>query len=230
MPAAPLIVYANQGALSGIRDLAAAYEQATGTRVTFVAAQAAVMLRKIDADEPGDVVTGFLPAGLDDLVRRGKAIADTIVQFARAGNGVAVKAGSKKPDIGTAQGFIRAMRDAKSIGHSRNGTGPFNTRLFQRLGIYDEIRHKIVLSDNRPVATYVASGEVEIGIQQINVIQPWPGTDYVGPLPPELIEYGRFGAAVMAVSRNKDAASALIRFMSDPANDELLRRSGMEAP
>lgn len=227
-PQAQLIIYANQGALSGIRDLAAAYKQATGTTVAIVAAQAATLMAKINADEPGDVVTGFIPNGLDELVRRGKVVAGTTVEFARAGNGVAVKAGARVFDISTPEAFRRAMLEAASIGHSRNGTGPFNTRLFQRLGIYEEVRHKIVLSEGRPVASYVASGEVEIGIQQTNVIQPWPGTVYLGPLPQELMEYGRFGAAVMTVSRDKERAKGLVAFMAEPGNAGVLRKSGME--
>jgi molybdate transport system substrate-binding protein len=228
--AADVIIYANQGAVSGVRDLAAGYEEATGTKVVIVTAQGAAFMAKINADEPGDVVTGFLPAGLDDLVKRGKAVEGTVVEFARVGNGVAVKAGAQPPDISTPEAFKRAMLNAKSISHSGNGTGPFNTKLFRKLGIYDEIKDKIKISEGRSVASYVASGEVEIGIQQVNVIQPFPGTVYLGPLPPDLIEYGRFGAAVMAVSKNRDGAQALIRFMADPANDALIRKSGMEPP
>ena len=228
--AADVIVFANQGAASGIRDLAAGYEKATGDKVVIVSVQGAALMEKLDADAPGDVVTGFLPAGLDDLVKRGKAVAGSVVEFARAGNGVAVKEGARKPDIATAEAFKRAMLDAKSIGHSNNGTGPFNIRLFQKLGIYDQIKDRIKLSEGRPVASYVASGEVEIGLQQTNVIQPFPGTVYLGPLPPDLIEYGRFGAAVMTVSKNKDGARALIGFMADPANHPLIRRSAMEPP
>jgi len=78
------------------------------------------------------------------------------------------------------------------------------------------------------VADYVAKGEVEVGIQQTNVIQPYPGTVYLGPLPADLMEYGRFGAAVMTVSKNKDGAQALITFMADPANAALVRKSAME--
>src|SRR5215813_11106739 len=135
--AADVIIYANQGAASGIRDLAAGYEKATGNKVVIVAAQGAAFMEKINANEPGDVVTGFLPAGLDDLVKRGKAVEGTVVEFARAGNGVAVKEGAPKPDISTPEAFKRAMLNAKSIGHSNNGTGPFNIKLFQRLNIYD---------------------------------------------------------------------------------------------
>jgi molybdate transport system substrate-binding protein len=228
--AADVIIYANQGAASGIRDLAAGYEKATGNKVIIVSAQGAALAEKINGNEPGDVVTGFLPAGLDDLLKRGKVVEGTVVEFARAGNGVAVKAGAPKPDISTPEAFKRAMLEAKSIMHTNNGTGPFSTTLFKKLGIYDQIKDKIKFSEGRPVASYVASGEAEIGIQQTNVIQPFPGTVYLGPLPPELMEYGRFGAGVMMVSKNREGAQGLIKFMLDPANEALIRKSGMEPP
>src|SRR5258708_31092455 len=50
----------------------------------------------------------------------------------------------------------------------------------QRLGIADELKDKIKLVDGVPVAELVAKGEIEIGMQQINVILPVAGIDYVG--------------------------------------------------
>jgi len=228
--AAEVIIYANQGAASGIADLSAAFEKATGNKVTIVRAAGAAFMQKINNNEPGDVVTGFMPEGMDDLVKRGKAVEGTVVEFARAGNGVAVKEGARRWDISTSEGFRRAMLEANSIMHSGAGTGPFNTRMFQKMGIYDQIKGKIKISENRLVADYVAKGEVEIGIQQTNVIQPYAGTLYLGPLPPDLIEYGHFGAAVLKVSKNPEGAQALIKFMADPANHALLRKSAMEPP
>jgi len=70
--AADVIIYANQGAASSIRDLAAGFEKATGNKVVIVTAQGAAFMQKINADEPGDVVTGFFPGGLDDFVKRGR--------------------------------------------------------------------------------------------------------------------------------------------------------------
>ena len=122
------------------------------------------------------------------------------------------------------------MLEANSVMHSGAGTGPFNTRMFQKMGIYDQIKDKIKISENRLVADYVAKGEVEIGIQQTNVIQPYEGTVYLGPLPADRIEYGRFGAAVLSVSMNREGAQSLIKFMSDPANHALIRKSAMEPP
>jgi len=228
--AAEVIIFANQGAASGITDLAAGYEKATGNKVVIVRAAGAAFNEKINNNEPGDVVTGFLPGGMEDLVKRGKAVEGTVVEFARAGNGVAVKEGARKWDISTPDKFKQALLEANSIMHSGAGTGPFNTRMFQKMGIYDQIKGKIKISENRLVADYVAKGEVELGIQQTNVIQPYAGTVYLGPLPADLMEYGRFGAAVMTISKNREGAQSLIKFMADPANHALIRKSGMEPP
>ena len=80
----------------------------------------------------------------------------------------------------------------------------------------------------KTVAVAVAAGEVEIGIQQTNVIQPVAGTQYLGPLPPDLIEYGHFGVAVRNVSKNEAVARDFIKFMTSPAGAALLRKSAME--
>jgi molybdate transport system substrate-binding protein len=227
--AAEIILLANQGALSAARDLAPAFEKATGHKVVVAFKQGKAMNHAIDTNEPGDVVSSFFGA-YDDLLKRGKVVAGTWAEYARAGNGVAVKAGARKWDISTAEGFKRAMLEANSIGHSGQGTGPFNTKLFQRLGIYDQIKGKIKIAEGRPVASFVAAGEVEIGIQQTNVIQPFPGTEYLGPLPRDLIEYGRFGLGVLTVSKNQDVAKAFIKFATSPEAAPLIRKSAMETP
>ena len=227
--AAELTVLANQGAVSGVRDLAAGFEKATGHKVIVVFAQGTEMNEKIDANAPADLVSQFLDQ-FDGLVKRGKVVAGSYVEYARVGNGVAVKAGAPKPDISTPEAFKQAMLNAKAIGHSNNGTGSFNTKLFQRLGIYDQIKDKIVISNGGPIAGEVAKGTFEIGLQQVNVIQPFPGTDYVGPLPAELMEYGHIGIGLLTVSQQPEAATELLKFMTSPEAGPLLRKSGMEPP
>jgi len=163
-------------------------------------------------------------------VKEGKVVEGTVVEFARAGNGVAVKEGAPRPDISTSAAFRQAMLNAKSIGHSSAGTGPYNTRMFQKMGIYDQIKDKVKIIEGRTVAQAVAAGDVEIGMQQTNVIQPVAGTQYLGPLPPDLIEYGHFGVGLRNVTKQPDLAKQLIKFMADPANDGLIKKSGVEPP
>ena len=226
---AEITILANQGALSAIRDLAPAFEAKTGHKVVVAFKQGAAMNRAINDNEPADVVSSFFEAA-DGLIQRGKVVAGTWAEYARAGNGVAVKAGARKWDISAADGFKRAMLEANSIGHSSAGTGPYNTKLFQRLGIYDQIKDKIKIINGKPVVAAVAAGEVEVGIQQTNVIQPFAGTVYLGPLPPDLIEFGRFGLGVLTVSKQQDVARAFIVFASSPEAAPFVRKSAMEPP
>jgi molybdate transport system substrate-binding protein len=226
---AEITVLTSQGCMSAVRDLAAGFEKATGNKVNVSFEAGNALNEKINANAPADLVTNTLDS-FDDMIQRGKIVSGSVLEFARAGNGVTVKAGSLKRDISTPEGFKQAMLNSGSIGHTNAGTGPFNTRLFQKLGIYDMVKGKVKIIVGRPVAAAVADGTVEIGIQQTNVIQPFAGTEYLGPLPRELMEYGRFGTGVLAVSKQAETAKAFIKFMAAPESAPLIRKSAMETP
>jgi molybdate transport system substrate-binding protein len=227
--AADLTVYLNQATESGVRQLAAGFQKATGYSVDVSFQGGNALNEKIVSGAPGDLVS----LGLDqfaDYIKQGKVVAGSVVEYASVGNGVAVQTGARKPDISTPEAFIHAMLSANSIGHTNAGTGPFNTRLFQKLGIYNEIKPKIKLIQGRLVAEAVARGDVEIGIQQTNVIQPVKGSEYLGPLPAELMEYGRIGVGLLTASQKPQVARAFMNFMGDPANSWMLRNGAMEPP
>ena len=226
--AAEITVLLNQATESGVRELAAAFEKATGNKVIVSFQGGPALGQKVNSGE-GDLVSSGL-AQINDWVKSGKIVASTAVEYAKVGNGVAVKTGAAKPDISTPEAFKQAMLNAKSIGHTNAGTGPFNTRMFQKLGIYDQIKDKIKIVEGKLVAAAVADGDVEIGIQQTNVIQPHAGTIYLGPLPTELMKYGKIGMGVLTGSRQPEVAAAFAKFAADPANAGLLRKGAMEPP
>ena len=120
------------------------------------------------------------------------------------------------------------MLAAKSIAYSTGASDA--AKLMERLGIAEQLKDKIKLVDGVPVAEVVAKGGAEIGMQQINVILPVAGADYVGPLPAELQSYVDFAIGVLAVSKQPAAAQALVKFMSSPEAAPLIRKSGMEPP
>jgi molybdate transport system substrate-binding protein len=123
------------------------------------------------------------------------------------------------------------MLAAKSIAYARTGaSGIITAKLMERLGLAEQLKDKTKLVDGVPVAEVVAKGEAEIGMQQINVILPVAGADYVGPLPAELQGYVDFAIGVLAISKERDAARELVKFMSSPEAAPLIRKSGMEPP
>jgi molybdate transport system substrate-binding protein len=227
--AAEITVLASSGSNGIVRLLAAEFEKKTGDKVVVSSEPSQAMDQKIEANAPGDLVA-LSSEQFGDLIKRGKVVPGTAKDYARAGNGVAVKAGAPKPDISSPEAFKRAMLDATSIGHTNNGTGPFNTKLFQRLGIYDQIKDKIKIIDGRPVGAAVAAGNVEIGIQQASVIKVAPGTDFLGPLPAELMEYSGYGIGVLTVAKDAETARKFIGFMTSADAAPVIRNAAMDVP
>jgi len=228
--AAEITVLTNMGVVSAVRDLAPAFERASGHKVLVSFEVGPGLINKVNSDAPADVVTHY-PEAIDDLIKKGKVLTGTGAVIARAGIGVAVKAGAPRPDIGSAEAFKQSMLAAKSIAYSRTGaSGVYTAKLMERLGIAEQVKDKTKLVDGVPVAELVAKGEVELGMQQINVILPVAGVDYIGPLPSELQGYVPFAVGLLAVSKEPEAAQAMIRFMTSPEAAPLIRKSGMEPP
>jgi molybdate transport system substrate-binding protein len=224
--AAEITVLASMGGISGVRDLAAGFQAATSHKV--IASQEANIMTKVNSGAPVDIVTGG-PNVIDNLIKEGKVVGMR-VDWARAGIGVAIKKGAPKLDLSNTEAFIRVLRNAKSIGYSSVGSGQMTHDIIKRLGLEEELKARTKRLDGFPAAEAVARGEVEIAMQQINVIMPVAGTDLAGPLPPELQQYNPFAAGVLAASKEKDVATAMVKFMGDPANVALVRKSGMEPP
>src|SRR5262245_47390688 len=226
-PAAEITVVAGMGNVSGIRDLAPAFERASGHKVNVRFVQTADLPAFINANTPADVITAG-PDAMKDYIAKGKVVAGTQVDFAKAGVGVSVKAGAPKPNIGTVDAFKASMLAAKSIGYSNGGSGNIAAKVMEKLGIAGQLKERTKFVNGRPVAEAVANGEVEVGIQQINVLVPVAGADYVGPLPGELQDYVLFSLGVLTVSKQQDVAKEFQKFAAAADSAALLRKSHME--
>jgi len=224
--AAEITVMGGMGVISGLRDLAAGLQSATGHKVN--ALFDANPLAKVEAGAPADIVA-LNPPVIDRLIQSGKVVGMR-VDFARAGIGVAVKAGAPKLDLSSVEAFKRALLNAKSIGYSTAGSGLMVAKIIKDLGLTETLAARTKFLDGFPAAEAVARGEVEIALQQINVILPVAGAELGGVLPPELQMYNEFAAGVLAVSKEKEVAIAMVRFMGAPENAALVRKSGMEPP
>jgi molybdate transport system substrate-binding protein len=225
--AAEITVLAGMGVISGVSDLAPAYEKLTGHSVIVRFEQAGAMNQKISSGAQADIAA-LQPEQVDSFIQQGKMVAGTKTNFAQAGVGVAVKAGAPRPDISTVEGFKNSMMKANSIGYSQAGSGIIAAKVMEKLGIADQLKAKTKFINGLPVAEAVAKGEVEIGLQQINVIIPVEGADYIGPLPKELQDTVRFSAGVLTVSKQKELAKAFLNFIASADAGPLLRRSAME--
>jgi molybdate transport system substrate-binding protein len=221
------------GLSAAYNTLVPEFEKATGNKVVTaygpsMGTTVNAIPTRLDRGEPADVLI-LVGYALDDLIKQGKAVAGSRVDLVNSKIGVAVKAGSPKPDISSSDAVKRALLAAKTVAYSDSASGVYiSTEMFKNLGIADEMKDKARKIPATPVAEIVARGEAEIGMQQISELKPVPGIDIVGPLPENLQKVTVFSAGVATVSKDPEAAKALIKFLASPAARQTIINSGLE--
>jgi molybdate transport system substrate-binding protein len=183
---------------------------------------------RLERGEAIDVVIMAGPA-LEELIAKGKIVPASRVDLVQSKIGMAVKAGAPKPDISTVEALKRTLLEAKSIAYSDSASGVYlSTELFPKLGIAEKILGKTRKIEADPVGGVVATGEFEIGFQQISELRPVKGIDIVGELPPGAQRVTLFAAGIPVTSKNPEAAKALIAWLASPAAYPAIKKSGLE--
>jgi molybdate transport system substrate-binding protein len=202
------------------------FARAHGVKAEMRFALTSVLAKEIEQGAAFDIA--LLPRPELDALAVGGAVAPgTQTDIARSAVGLAVRQGAPKPDIATVEALRRTLLAARSIGYSDGPSGAYVAELLQRLGIAEETRTKTRLT-SRPVAALVASGEAEVGMQQIVAILPVSGAELVGPLPSELQSIIVYAAGIAAAAANPDAAAAFIGFMATPEAARIMRAKGLD--
>jgi molybdate transport system substrate-binding protein len=226
--AAEIKVLSTQATEEAYRELVPQFEKASGHKVTTVFTGTLDANKRLAAGETYDLLIMSGPS-IEEHIKGGKVVSGSRVDIAKSGVGVGVKAGAPKPDIGTVEALKKAVLAAKSIGYSTGPSGIYVIGLFQRLGIGDEIKGKLKQTPTGVfVGSIIASGEAEIGFQQVSELSHFAGVDYVGPLPAEVQQFTMFSSGIMGGTKEADAARALVKFITAPAAAAAFKKRGME--
>jgi molybdate transport system substrate-binding protein len=208
--------------------LAPAYAQAGGRPYSVRFDSAKSMLARIKGGETGDIVI-LGTAVLAELTDLGIVAPGSRRHFARSRVGVAVRAGAPRPDISSVEAFKHAMLGARSIAHTVHGaSGMYVPVLFEKLGIAEQVKSKIVTRPGGYIATVVAAGDAEIAVQQIVELLAVPGVDVVGPLPDEIQKVFQTDAGIFSASTQPEAAEACLRYLLGPAAASMFTQVGLE--
>ncbi|WP_334368999.1 substrate-binding domain-containing protein [Bradyrhizobium sp. AZCC 1578] len=231
--AAEVHVMISGGLSAAYKALVPEFERSTGHKVLTAYGPSmgtttnAIPVR-LERGEPADVLI-MVGYALDDLAKKGKVTAGTKVDLVRSPIGVAVKSGTPKPDISTADALKRALLAVKTVAYSDSASGVYvSTEMFDKLGIADEMKDKARKIPATPVGEIVARGDAEIGFQQISELKPVEGIEIVGPLPDELQKITVFSAGIASVSKEPEAGKALIKFLASPAARSEIVKSGLD--
>jgi molybdate transport system substrate-binding protein len=199
--------------------LADEFRQATGYSLNLSFGPGGTVVKRVREKVAADVIV-VTPDAIDMLVAEGLVVAGSGRTLGSSVVGVAVRAGAKRPAIGTVEQFRDALLEAKSVAYTDPSTGAASgvhfVSLLDRFGITEAVRAKAKLGDGGPVAEFVARGEAELAVQQLSEHMLVPGVDVVGPIPAELNKVTMFAAGVTTSSKTPQEASKLIALLAAP--------------
>ena len=231
-PAAEINAFISTAIKSATDELLPTFERVNGHSIRASYAPSGALVPRFNRGEPVDVFLTDAPA-LDELIKQGK-ITGARIDLARTGIGIAVRKGAPKPDVSTPEALKRALVAAKSVGRASPAggsiTGGHIMRMFEKLGIADQIAPKTKLSMGGPnsrVSVLVSSGEAEIGLQQASELLDNSDVEMIGMLPPELQQITVYSAGITASAKAPDAARAMVRALTTPEAAAIFKAKGL---
>lgn len=212
-----------------LTELAQAWQAQGGQAVQIESVGGVDAAQRVQAgDEAFDLV--FLASNaINKLQAAGRVIEGSKLDLVLSSTAVAVPAGAALPDIASEEAVRAAVLAAPSIGFSTGPSGVALQKLFERWGIAEEIKPRLVQArPGVPVGSMVASGEAALGFQQLSELIHVEGIQIVGNLPAAIAIDTVFSAGVVTGSAHAEEAQRLLAFMAAPEAAEAKRRQGMQ--
>jgi len=176
------------GAMAAVwADLKPQFERVSGHTLDIFFGTTPNLINEATSGKAFDAV--IVPVDvMQDAAARAKFAAGPTLDIARVGLGVAVRAGSPKPDIGSADALKAALLKAASIASIPESAAGYSiARAYERLGIGDRMMAKTkVQPAPAKIVEAVVAGDAELGTFLMNVLIA-PGLDVVVRSPPSCI-------------------------------------------
>ena len=211
-----------------LNGLTADFAQQHGIAVCIESIGGVDAAKRVQAGEGFDVVV-LASDAIDKLIAAGHIRTGSKVNLVHSGVAVAVRAGAPVPDISSEAAVRAAVLNAKSVSYSTGPSGVALAKLFERWGIATDIAPRMVQAPpGVPVGSLVASGQVDLGFQQLSELIHLPGIDVLGPLPAEIQITTTFSAGIATTATQVNSAQALLAFLASPQTADAKRKQGME--
>ncbi|AXJ05707.1 molybdenum ABC transporter substrate-binding protein [Pseudomonas fluorescens] len=179
--------------------------------------------------EQADVVI-MVGYALDDLIKQGKVDPASRVELADSRIGLVVREGAPKPDISNVDNLKKTLLDAQSVAYSDSASGVYiEQQLFKKLGIEDQLKPKAKMIPKIPVGSVVATGDYQLGFQQVSELLPVPGVSFVAKIPESVQSVTRFAAGIPVGAQHPEEAKALLAYLAAPAAQPDVQATGLDS-
>jgi molybdate transport system substrate-binding protein len=221
--AVELQVIAGGGIAVPLNEIAAKFEKTSGHKVSIRYGTAPELIALSKA--PFDIAVTPSEVFRDEGAAA-RLVPGPTTDIARAGLGVAVRAGAVKPDIASPEALKRALLAASAVTTiPASAAGAQVMKLFERLGVAEAVKAKLQAAENpAKLIEAVANGRAELGLFLTNVLGA-PGLDLVGPVPAALDYRLVYTAGIARDAAQAEAAQAFLAYLrSEPAKAVLEAR------
>ncbi|VVO81848.1 substrate-binding domain-containing protein [Pseudomonas fluorescens] len=179
--------------------------------------------------EHADVVI-MVGYALDELIKQGKVDPASRVELADSRIGMVVRAGAAKPDISNVESLKKTLLGAQSVAYSDSVSGVYiEQQLFKKLGIEDQLKPKAKMIAKIPVGSVVATGDYQLGFQQVSELLPVPGVSFVAKIPESVQSVTRFAAGIPVNAQHPAEAKALLAYLAAPAAQADVQATGLDS-
>jgi len=226
-PPRPLKLLSSMAARDVLAELIKGFTAQTGQPVAAEAAGGVEVAKRIQSGEAADVVV-LSDTAIDKLIAAAQ-LCPGRVDLVKSGVAIAVRSGASQPDIGTEAAVKAAVCGASLLSYSTGPSGVYLEKLFERWGILETIRSRIVVPPpGIPVGTLVADGRAALGFQQLSELLNVAGIEVLGPLPAAIQTITTFSAGISVRCEHPQLAAQLLDYMRLPAATGVKQRYGME--
>jgi len=226
--AAEIRIISSMATKQVLAELVAEFQRISAQHIAVESVGGVDAAKRVQAGEAFDAVV-LASNAIEQLIQAGKIVAGSHVDLAKSGVAIAVRQGAPRIDIGSEDAVRQAVVAVRSLSYSTGPSGVHLAKLFERWGIAEQIKPRIVQAPpGVPVGSLVASGEVELGFQQLSELIHLQGINVLGPLPPAIQIITTFSAGIAATSTQADGARTMLDYFASPVAAETKRRNGME--
>ena len=225
---AEIIVFSTISAKEALIELVPEFEHASGHKVDITYAGGSGLSKQILGGKLGDLFIG--PDEFSGpLIKEGKLLTGSRIDFARSSTGLAVRAGIAKPDISSPEKLKSVLLAATAVSYSEGASGMHFVKVLEGLGIADAMANKRVPPRaGELVGAVVARGDADIAVQQISELLPVQGIQILDPLPAQFQQTITYGATAFPQSTQREVAQAFVNFLRSDAARAVLRKKGLD--
>lgn len=219
-----------------LANLTQIYLVQAGVQVQIESVGGVDAVKRVQAGEAFDMVL-LASDAIERLIASGHLQSGSRCNWVRSPVAVAVQVGAAHPDLSNAAAVKAAVLASPTLSYSTGPSGAYLEQLFQRWGIADKVKARIVVPPpGTPVGALVASGQAALGFQQLSELMSLPGIEVLGTLPAEVAFITTFSSGIPTVVAGDAAADtarvaavqSFLQFLASAGVQDVKRKQGMD--